>query len=931
MVAGEGLTQKQIADLTKSGIGVEAATVCGLSSETDLARAREMLGWRVGAGVVPAMLFPYFPLGDRTKDPMFVRLRPDEVFTDHNGNRRKYLQPFKVATKIYIPPVADMTRLRDPYSPLFLTEGEKKAIKMNLEGFTCVSAPGVWNFHEPNADRCNRRLKACFQQIPLKDREVFIVFDALEFQKSDVLAAKMALATMLAAAGAHPRLVHLTDDDRVAQQAGELGADDYLMLYGREDFQNKVIASSYRYRFDATKFGNTEELSPPQREREGRKLLAYYAVADDFQKIEIEKILVEKIRLTKAAIRRFSAKAGREKENGKKEKTLPATTEDGKPIINWKTDRFWEHKVKDLVALLVARQRSYLLGSIPVFIDERGQFIHVTSPDVLSAQISEHAEINVKNDREGNRHYDALPRKDALILLSKPYFLSALPEIRAMVDLPVYDREFNLVQTGYNAADKIFMTGETLPARADIGTDYIDKILNGPCYADESSRVNRLGCLLAGLFPTHFMGNKPFILWQANTPGAGKSENALCDAIIRTGKICGNISFNPNEEEFEKQIATEVSKGLQEVIIDNAKAESRAVLISSAVLERSITSEVLNFRQLGSNSSITRPNSLFFVITANSPKLSGDLLSRSIPMNLYCEGDPDKVVYPMKSPHRWAKEHRSAIWIELIGMVERWKGAGRPLATADYRFREFAQIIGGILEVNGYRGFLGNMGAAKEMFSTDYGDLLELFSAYPTLSGSSKEFAERAQSMDLFRGEFVGKRSTGLYRSMTNILSRYVGREFHLESGELVVLTALQDSHTKSRKFAVMRSFAVMPNPASPQSNHLTPLQNMEICGDAVIKHDPLCAIQKNICDGINEKNVSDIYAGTGFITASPQNVELYKENSKMRCGDEKNASPQTTASPQINQNDASRHRSANSLAWQLSSYHTAPQGQEER
>ena len=57
------------------------------------------------------------------------------------------------------------------------------------------------------------------------------------------------------------------------------------------------------------------------------------------------------------------------------------------------------------------------------------------------------------------------------------------------------------------------------------------------------------------------------------------------------------------------------------------------------------------------------------------------------------------------------------------------------------------------------------MGAAKEMFSTEYRELLDLLNAYPDLSGTSKEFADRAQSMDLFKGELAGKKGSGLYRS----------------------------------------------------------------------------------------------------------------------------------------------------------------------
>jgi hypothetical protein len=251
------------------------------------------------------------------------------------------------------------------------------------------------------------------------------------------------------------------------------------------------------------------------------------------------------------------------------------------------------------------------------------------------------------------------------------------------------------------------------------------------------------------------MGDKPMILWQANQRGAGKSWGAETDAIIRAGKHPITVTYTQDEAELEKQLASAVLAGANEIMIDNAKVMVRCPEISSAVLERSITGPEISYRILGQSKMIVRPNSLQFSLTANCPRLSSDLISRSMIINLYCEGDPAGRPFRLKDPRTFAAQHRDEILGELIGMIERWKRAGCPRSQVTFRFKKFAEIIGGILEVSGYRGFLANAKTAEATMSSDYSELLELFNAHPDLRGSAREFAQAAQQMELHLAQIV--------------------------------------------------------------------------------------------------------------------------------------------------------------------------------
>lgn len=92
------------------------------------------------------LAFPYF---SKDGDILFVRLRsyPPLVFKDENGKDRevKYLQPKGTPAVPYIlPGVWDTSK--KPHKPIWLTEGEKKALSLMQHGRYAIALSGVWNF-----------------------------------------------------------------------------------------------------------------------------------------------------------------------------------------------------------------------------------------------------------------------------------------------------------------------------------------------------------------------------------------------------------------------------------------------------------------------------------------------------------------------------------------------------------------------------------------------------------------------------------------------------------------------------------------------------------------------------------------------------------------------------------------------------------------
>ena len=141
------------------------------------------------------------------------------------------------------------TFLRNSEQPLMITEGEKKALALFQHGFhASLSIPRVWNWQhgrrklngKPDGPR---QLLDVFTQIPLEDRDVFIVFDSDATENAQVLAAEGEFAWYLRNQfGARVRTVRIPSGPNDEKQ----GADDFLVRNGTEAMRKLIVGAIRR-------------------------------------------------------------------------------------------------------------------------------------------------------------------------------------------------------------------------------------------------------------------------------------------------------------------------------------------------------------------------------------------------------------------------------------------------------------------------------------------------------------------------------------------------------------------------------------------------------------------------------------------------------------------------------------------------------------
>ena len=222
--------------LRRSGITDDSIQRLGLYSVETPAEARRVLNWKEHgqAPATPALAFPY------PTHPEYTRLRPD--VPRPNGGR--YEAPVGQPSRIYVPqPLVADGQLSNVVVPLYLAEGEKKAIAACQAGLVAIAAPGVWNFHDAAARRDGRGwvLLKDLLAIVIAGRKVRIAFDSDIETNADVLSAAMKLAELIEQAGADPEIVFLDGLDGKKQ-----GLDDlYVALRGDSaKFKECLDASS---------------------------------------------------------------------------------------------------------------------------------------------------------------------------------------------------------------------------------------------------------------------------------------------------------------------------------------------------------------------------------------------------------------------------------------------------------------------------------------------------------------------------------------------------------------------------------------------------------------------------------------------------------------------------------------------------------------
>jgi hypothetical protein len=202
------LFPEHLEDLKKSGLNEETILRTDLYSlnKEELEKA---LGYKLPKKEnYTGLAFPY------SKGFTRYKIFPPVVWKDGEKGV-KYLQAKASGVHLYLP--AGIQIQND--EPIYITEGEKKALKAFQEGFSCLGLGGIWNWKTNGEDKPIKELLS----IPLMDREVYLVPDNDFVENPSVMLAVYRLGEELEKLGANVQVICLPASDE------KVGLDDFLV------------------------------------------------------------------------------------------------------------------------------------------------------------------------------------------------------------------------------------------------------------------------------------------------------------------------------------------------------------------------------------------------------------------------------------------------------------------------------------------------------------------------------------------------------------------------------------------------------------------------------------------------------------------------------------------------------------------------------
>jgi len=461
----------------------------------------------------------------------------------------------------------------------------------------------------------------------------------------------------------------------------------------------------------------------------------------------------------------------------------------GRPVVEYVVNRDTVAAFFDALVDAVAPARRFFRTERDIVFVRRGVGPVVVTDRNLGGLLSALVEIRFARQTEDGvafQRYGVQPADLARAFVADPRVWSRLPRLRLYCRSPLFDARWGFIgRTGYHPGPGIFYDGPDVVPTTD-GTPLLHKALADFHWKGEADLVNFVGVLLTALTMPHWGRGHPFLAINGNKPGVGKTTLARVLGVLVEGVEPSTVSYVPDDAEFEKQLATRVEAGDRIIVVDNAKT-NRA--IESAVLERCITDSRLNFRRLGSNSAITRPqNDILFCLTMNLTHLGPDLRRRALPVNLLLDEDVRRTTYSLPDVVGFVEEHRLAIVAELAGMVQLWLDSGRPACEKPARHstsQVWASTLDGILRLSGFDGFLTNFEESAHAFDPRYELMLDIVAEHRGKSPApAAVWVDRLQEQlaDRFKDRRGNPKSTRARSTIVgNLFREYLDTRFVVE------------------------------------------------------------------------------------------------------------------------------------------------------
>ena len=300
-----------------------------------------------------------------------------------------------------------------------------------------------------------------------------------------------------------------------------------------------------------------------------------------------------------------------------------------------------------------------------------------------------------------------------------------LPVLVGIVNTPVFGRNGMLLTTpGYHPDARLLYSPapgfEVPPIAQRPSADEVaaartlicDDLLGDFPFVSPSEHAHAVALLLLGFLRAMIDGPTPLHLIEKPTPGTGATLMVDAIATILTGAGASVMTEGRDDEEWRKRVTAKLRQIPSIVLIDNLRHK-----LDSSAVAAALTAPFWEDRILGVSEMVRLPIRCVWIATGNNPEFSNEMARRIVRIRLDAHVERPWQREGFRHPDLmiWVRANRARLVAACLTLCQAWIAAGRPRGTRTIgSYESWAQVLGGVLEVAGIEGFLGNLDEMME-------------------------------------------------------------------------------------------------------------------------------------------------------------------------------------------------------------------------
>jgi putative DNA primase/helicase len=384
------------------------------------------------------------------------------------------------------------------------------------------------------------------------------------------------------------------------------------------------------------------------------------------------------------------------------------------------TDRSWS-----LLFAANAPPWLYRCGGGPAWVERDSDGRPVPRP--MTEDRVRYALARLANWRRMAKNGDLVPTAPPALVLKDLLATPdpALPVLAGIVAAPVFGRDGTLItEPGYHPAARLLYEpapGFQLaaipqrPTLADIAEArslLLDDLLGDFPFVGDAERAHALALLLLPFGRSMIPGPTPLHMVEKPAPGSGATLMVDVVSIIATGTGASVMVEGRDEDEWRKRLTAKLREIPPIVLIDNLRRQLDASSVAAA-----LTAPYWEDRVLGKSDMVRFPIRCVWIATGNNPQFSNEIVRRMVRIRLDPHEDQPWLRAGFRHPNllAWVWRTRARLVAACLTLGRAWIAAGMPRHKQTIgSFEDWAEVMGGILEVAGVAGFLGNLNEMYE-------------------------------------------------------------------------------------------------------------------------------------------------------------------------------------------------------------------------